>query len=81
MPGVAVGVENRARAEQCRGVYIVPAGMHRTIGGGEGDAGFLGHGESIEIRSHQCGRAVSVAEDSDDAVAADSGDEFAIVLI
>ena len=81
MPGVAVGVENRARAEQCRGVYIVPAGMHCAIGGGEGDAGFLGHREGIKISPHQRGWAVPVAEDSDDAMAADSGDELALVLI
>lgn len=75
-----MGVENRARAEQRGGVHIVPAGMHRAVGRGEEDAGFLGYRESIEIRPHQRGGAIPIAEDSDDTVSADAGDEFTIVV-
>src|SRR5699024_10596588 len=82
-PVVPGRIQDRHGSQQRAGVVVVAAGMHRghpltlrvELGMLRGvvHLGGFGDGQAVEVRAHEHGRAVAVAQHRGDAVAADTG--------
>ena len=53
--------EDPGRTDQAGGVQVVPTGVHAPIGGGELQAGLLGHRQGIHVSAQQYRRTGSAA--------------------